>query len=90
MRCERGFQVYHAVLFHHGTNGCDTGLMTVIRIRDGGHGDGGAFLKPLKLVLKDIETDFQVFGIYNAEQCLTGGGGGIEDGIELGPCCSRC
>ena len=47
MRCERGFEVYHTVLFHHGTDGSDAGMMAVIRKGNRGHSDVGAFLESL-------------------------------------------
>ena len=75
--------MYHAGFLHHGTDGRDAGLMVVVGIGDRSHDDGSAFLEPSKFVLKDIEADLQVLGIHNAEERLTWGSGGIEDGIEL-------
>ena len=81
---EGGFQVYHTALFHHGADGCDAGLVAVVGIGDEGDGDGGAFLESLQFVLKYIEADLQMVGIYDAEQGLARDGCRIENGIELG------
>ena len=84
MRCERGFQMYHTVLFYYGTDGSDAGLIAVVWKRYRGHGDDGTFLESLQFVFKYIEADLQMLGIYNAEQCLAWNGRRIENGIELG------
>ena len=81
---ERGFQMYHAALFHHGTDSSDAGLMAVVRIGYGGYGDDSAFPESLQFVFKYIEADFQMVGIHNAEQRLARNGRRIENGIELG------
>ena len=64
--------MYHTAIFHHGTDCCDAGLMTVIGIRDRSHCDDGTFLKPLEFVFKHVETDLQVLGINNAEKASKG------------------
>lgn len=47
MRRERGFQVYHPVTFHHGTDGSDAGIMAVIDEGNRGHRDFGAFFESM-------------------------------------------
>ena len=84
MRCEGGFHVYHTILFHHGTDGSDAGLMAVVGKGDGGNGDDGAFLESVQFVFKYIEADLQMLGIYNAEQRFARNGRRIKHGIELG------
>ena len=47
MRRERGFQMYHSVLFHHRTDGSDEGIMTVVWKGDWGKRNLGAFLESM-------------------------------------------
>ena len=84
MRLKRSFQVYHTVLFHHRTDGGDSRIMAVIGIGYRSEGDNGAFLESLQFVLKYIETDLQMVGIYNTKQRLARYGSPIEHSIELG------
>ena len=84
MRLERSFQVYHTVLFHYRTDSGDARMMVVVWKGNRRHRDLSAFLESLQLVLKYIEADLQMLGIYNTEQRLTRDGSPIKNGIELG------
>ena len=84
MQCEGGFQMYHTTLLYYRTDGGYRSLMVVIGKRDRGDGDFRALSETLQLILKYIETHFQMLGIYNAEQRLARSDRCIESGIELG------
>ena len=81
---ERGLQMYHAVLFHYGTDGGDAGIMAVVGEGYRSQSDFGAFFESLQFVFKDIEAHLQMLGINNAEQRLARHGCRIERCIELG------
>ena len=59
-------------------------MMAVVGIGYRRESDDRAFLESLQLVLKYIETDLQMIGIYNTEQRLAWYGSSIENSIELG------
>lgn len=60
---ERGLQMYHAVLFHYGTDGGDAGIMAVVGEGYRSQSDFGAFFESLQFVFKDIEAHLQMLGI---------------------------
>lgn len=83
MRCQCDFQMHRTVLFHYRTDGCNVCKMTVVREGNRTHHYFSTFLESVQFVFKDIEADFQVLGIYNAEQGLVGNRRRIKRGINL-------